>query len=119
MKGNKHMSEEKYLKIAEASKQFDVSRTHIYNRVKAGKIRTIGEDGTLQVNEMDVHNYVLGLKRRVKKSKKQKKTANISIEGYVETNAKKRVKKTELPVVEIVAVITGGVVGFIVAYLLF
>lgn len=115
------MSEEKYLKIAEASKQFDVSRTHIYNRVKAGKIRTIGEDGTLQVNEMDVHNYVLGLKRRVKKSKKQRKGKVVRNE--LNSLPKGGVVTREISIHinprQVFVTILGVVVGYIIYTLIF
>lgn len=111
---------EKYLTIVEASKQFGVTRTHIYGRINAGKIATKEENGTKMVKESDVFDYVNSMTRRKKnkKDKKQKKTSNVSIDGYIETNAKKNAKK-KLPVVEALAVIFGGIVGFIIAYFIF
>lgn len=112
------MSEKQYLSILEASKQYNVSRTHIYNRIKAGKIATMDLHGTTLVLETDVQDYVSNLKRRtkkVKKQKKQNKTSNIAIDSYIETNAKKK----ELPIAEILGVIFGGIVGFVIAYFLF
>ena len=115
------MSETKYIKIAEAAKQYNVSRTHIYSRIKAGKIQTSDTEGTTLVNETDVIEYVNSLKRRTKKSKKQKKGKVVKNELNALPKGAKVVREISIHINPwaIIQILGGVIVGYLIYTLIF